>query len=224
MSPRGFATRPYDEWFPEQEGMTVVSAADIKPGTVVAWDYLPLLIVRTEEINLANWKPSFVQSWEAAGKPDPTSWEGRPLYIHNKTDRTKDPVKLGTSPASWKWLVLPKHYSVCSHCGELPPCREAFMDRVMAVEGTRIDFEMRLVHGTCHGCGEAVKPREHSMLFPGENLIRPDLGSNTAVFHTRQHCLPLALAYQERWLAADDSRSPRLGNGARPPRKRKQMT
>lgn len=217
--------RPYDEWFPdEQGGMTVVTAADITRGTVVAWNYKPLLILGIEEINLANWKPGFVKRWKTAGEPDPTTWEERPLYVRNRIDRTKDPVKVGTTPASWKYLVLPKHYAVCSHCGELPPCREVFMDRVMAIEGKRIDFEMRLIHGTCHGCGEAVTPREHSMLFPGENLIRPDLGSNTAVFHTRQYCLPLALAYQERWLAADDSRTPRLGNGARPVRKRDQMT
>ncbi|GAX59003.1 hypothetical protein [Streptomyces olivochromogenes] len=224
MSPRGYAARPYDEWSPDEQDTTVVTAAEIVPGTVVAWNYKPLLIVRTEEINLANWKTSFVQAWQAAGEPDHETWNGRPLYIHNRTDRTKDPLKVGTAPASWKYLVLPKHYAVCSHCGDLPPCREVFMDRVMAIEGKRIDFEMRLVHGACHGCGQAVTPREHSMLFPGDNLIRPDLGSNTAVFHTRHSCLPLALAYQERWLAADDSRTPRLGDGARQPRKRDQMT
>lgn len=219
------STRPYDEWRPEQEGTTVLTTAEITPGTVVAWNYLPMLIVKTEEVSIANWKPGFVSDWKTAGEPAPATWAGRQMYIHHQTDRTTEPIKMGTSPARWRWLVLPKHYAVCSRCGELPPCREVFMDRVMAVESTRIDFEMLLTHGTCHGCGQAVKPREHSMLFPGENLIRPDLGSNTAVFHTRQNCLPLALSYQERWLTADDSRVPRLGpHGAMPLRKREQMT
>lgn len=194
--------------------MSVLTAEEIQPNTVVAWNYKPLLIARTEAIHFANWPDSYLRTWEAAGTPDPDSWEGRPLYIHNRPDRTNDPLKLGKAPASWRYFVLPKHYSVCSHCGELPPCQEVFLDRVMAVESRRIDFEMRLTHGTCHGCGDRVTGREHSVLFPGGNLIRPDLGANTAVFHTRRHCLPVALAYQDRWLRAAQDRAPRIGSAA----------
>ncbi|GAA3155414.1 hypothetical protein ACFQ0X_44075 [Streptomyces rectiviolaceus] len=224
MTWAGNAPRSYEEWRPDQQDTTVVTAGEVVPGTVVAWDFKPMLITSIEEVNLANWKTSFVEAWRAAGEPDPEVWDGRMLYVHNRQDQTGDPLRLGTAGASWKWLALPKHYAVCSHCADLPPCREVFLDRVMAIEGRRLDFEMRLVHGTCHACGDRVTPREHSVLFPGGNLIRPDLGTNTAVFHTRRSCLPIALAYQDRWVAAEDGRTPRIGDGARLYGKRDQMT
>lgn len=213
MSRRLGPPRSYEEWRPEQEAdMTIATAEEIRPNTVVAWNYKPLLIVRTEEIHFANWPDSYLTTWTEAGEPVPETWDARPLYIHHRADRTNDPVKLGKAPASWTYLVLPKHYAVCSHCGELPPCQEVFLDRVMAVESKRMDFEMRLMHGMCHACGDRVTPREHSVLFPGDNLIRPDLGTNTAVFHARRHCLPITLAYQDRWMAAAEGRTARIGD------------
>lgn len=206
--------RSYEEWAPDQSDTSTVTAGEIEPGTVVAWNFKPLLVTGTEEINLANWPDSYLKNWEDAGKPDPDTWSGRPLRIHNRPDGTKDPVKMGTAPASWRYLVLPPHYAVCNQCGELPPCREVFLDQLMAIEGTRIDFEMRLAHGTCHACGQRVTPREHSVLFPGDNLIRPDLGTNTAVFHTRRGCMDITLAYQDRWLQAEPGRTPRVGQDA----------
>ena len=203
--------KSYEEWAPDQPDTTTVSAAEIQPGTVVAWNFKPLLITGTEEINFANWPDSFLESWKEAGEPAPSTWDGRPLYIHNRTDGTNDPIRVGKAPASWRYLVLPKHYAVCSQCGELPPCREAFLDHLMTIESGRLEFEMRLAHGSCHACGQRVTPREHSILFPGDNLIRPDLGVNTAVFHTRRGCMDITLAYQERWLKAEPGRTPRVG-------------
>ena len=208
------AARSYEEWAPDQTDTSVATAAEIQPGTVVAWNYKPLLITETEEINIANWPDSYLKGWEAAGRPDRETWSGRPLRIHNRPDGTKDPIKVGTAPASWQYLVLPQHYAVCNRCGELPPCREIFLDHLMAIESGRMDFEMQLTHGACHACGQRVTPREHSVLFPGDNLVRPDLGPNTAVFHTRRGCMDITLAYQNRWLKAGKGRTPRVGEDA----------
>lgn len=202
--------RSYEQWEPYEEDTEVMTAGEIQPGTVVAWNYKPLLITEIEEINLANWPDDFVKAWKEAGEPDAATWDGRPLYIHNRRDGSKDPIKVGKAPASWRFLVLPQHYAVCNRCGELPPCQEVFLDEVMAVESRRMDFEMKLTHGMCHACGERVTPREHSVLFSGDNLIRPDLGPNTAVFHTRRSCINVTLSYQDRWLKAEEGRKARI--------------
>jgi hypothetical protein len=203
--------RSYERWSSDQPDVSRAVTTDLAPDMVVIWGKTPFRVVRCTDLSPGNWSAEWEQAWREAGEPDVPDWPGRPvtLAVRHDTDPS-DPQRSGIVPANGVWVVLPEHYSVCRRCGELPPCPEVFTDRVMAVESARIDFEMRLVHGMCHGCGRPVTGREHTTLFSGDNLIRPDLGSNTAVFHTRRSCLPVLLAYQDRWLAAEPGRTPRV--------------
>lgn len=207
-----YAIRSYERWASDQPDLESSLTTDLTPGQIVIWGKAPFRIISAEDLNPGNWPTEYEQAWETAGRPDISTWPQRPirLLVQRDTDPT-DPQRSGIVPGHGRWVILPEHYSVCRSCGELPPCPEVFTDRVMAVESSRIDFEMRLVHGMCHGCGKPVTAREHTTLFPGDNLVRPDLGPNTAVFHTRRHCLPILLAYQDRWLAVDPTREPRVG-------------
>jgi hypothetical protein len=200
--------RRFDEWFPEQSNTTEATLGSLKPGQVIAWNFEPFRVIEVRDKPLAQWSDAFLAAWREAGEPPPDLWSHRPMDLEYRIDRPGEPLMLGKGAASKLFVVLPEHYAVCSQCGQLPPCRDELADRIMAVESRRIAFEMELTIGDCHGCGERVRPREHSTLYPGENLIRPDLGENTAVFHTRQSCLEVALAYQERWLTGDPRRKP----------------
>lgn len=203
--------RSYERWTTDQPDTGQAATTELTPGTLVIWGKAAFRVRRLQDLNRGNWRDEDEQEWADAGRPDVATWAGRPMWLSVQRDnKTETEERGGIVPANGQWVTLPEHYSVCRSCGELPPCPEVFADRVMAVESDRLDFEMRLVHGMCHGCGKIVTPREHSILFHGDNLIRPDLGSNTAVFHTRRHCLPIVLAYQDRWLTADPSRKPRI--------------
>jgi hypothetical protein len=201
----------YERWTTDQPDTEQARTTDLTPGRLVIWGKAPFRVLSRDDVNPGNWPSEYDEAWAAAGRPEWTTWAQRPmrLRVQRDTDST-DPERSGIVPADGSWVTLPEHYSVCRSCGELPPCREVFTDRVLAVESHRIDFEMRLTHGMCHGCGKPVTPREHSTMFPGDNLVRPDLGDNTAVFHTRRSCLHIALAYQDRWIEAGPDRQPRI--------------
>lgn len=64
--------------------------------------------------------------------------------------------------------------------------------------------------GCCHFCYEPVTRRQKSVLFEGVNLRYPELGEDTAVFHTRQYCLRDARGYGEAWVAAVPGRVPKF--------------
>lgn len=208
--------RSYERWTTDQHDTDSLTTTELTPGTLVIWGKEPFRVLTVGDLNRGNWPDDWETLWEEAGHPDITTWPARPFWITVQNDRkTGDPERGKIVPADGKWVTLPEHYSVCQRCGELPPCKETFTDRVLEVEGRRIEFEMRLVHGMCHACGRPVTGREHSTLFPGDNLVRPDLGTNTAVFHTRRSCLPVALAYQDRWMDAEEGRAARLQTDGR---------
>jgi len=56
--------------------------------------------------------------------------------------------------------------------------------------------------GCCNFCHEPVTRRQRSVLFEGPNLRYPELGEDTAVFHTRELCLRDARGYDEVWAKA----------------------
>lgn len=61
---------------------------------------------------------------------------------------------------------------------------------------------MAILPGTCHACREPVTQRQKSVRFTGPNLIRPDLGDDSVVFHLRGSCYGSVQAYDERWARA----------------------
>jgi hypothetical protein len=57
----------------------------------------------------------------------------------------------------------------------------------------------RIGPGVCHACRRPVSLRQASVVFPGPNLLRPDLGDDSALFHMRPACMASVRAYDERW-------------------------
>ena len=64
--------------------------------------------------------------------------------------------------------------------------------------------------GCCNSCHEPVTQRQRSVLFEGTNLRYPQLGENTAIFHTRRSCLWDAQGYDEAWAQAAPGRVPKF--------------
>ncbi|WP_030752329.1 hypothetical protein [Streptomyces griseus] len=108
------------------------------------------------------------------------------------------------APASQDWQVLPEHYAICRACGELPPCHHG---EYSPEGGPRIPEQsggipLLVPEGCCMGCAEEIKPRMRTVRFPGPNLWYPDLGEDTAVFHSRAACEDQVALYRSQWQAA----------------------
>lgn len=56
--------------------------------------------------------------------------------------------------------------------------------------------------GCCNFCHEPVTQRQKSVLFEGPNLRHPELGDDTAVWHTREFCRFDARGYDQVWARA----------------------
>ncbi|MFF9339277.1 hypothetical protein ACF1CG_05815 [Streptomyces sp. NPDC014773] len=107
------------------------------------------------------------------------------------------------APASLGWQVLPEHYAVCRACGELPPCHHG---EYSPEAGPRVSEQsggipLIVPEGCCMGCAELIKPRMRTVRFPGPNLWYPDLGDDTAVFHSRSACEDQVALYRAQWQA-----------------------
>ncbi|MFI8253961.1 hypothetical protein [Streptomyces filamentosus] len=108
------------------------------------------------------------------------------------------------APASQDWQVLPEHYAICRACGELPPCHHG---EYSPEGGPRLPEQsggipLLVPEGCCMGCAEEIKPRMRTVRFPGPNLWYPDLGEDTAVFHSRAACEDQVALYRSQWQAA----------------------
>lgn len=94
------------------------------------------------------------------------------------------------------------------HPALLPPKREATVHR--ACVGKAKHVTATPLPGCCNFCHEPVTQRQKSVLFEGPNLRYPQLGEDTAVFHTRQYCLRDARGYGEAWAATVPGRVPKF--------------
>lgn len=197
-----------DRWYSSQPTESR-STSKLQPGDIVIADRKPFRVREIREVPTDRWKDKFVEAWREAGMPDAETWWSRPLDISGSWD-VEDP---GVGPrygvqasAGHMWSVLPEHYSVCRLCNELPPCRHVHNERVMEHAAERMAETMSILPGCCHGCGEPITARQKSFTFPGANLIRPDLGDNSAIFHTRVSCFDSIPSYDRKWAAAEPGR------------------
>lgn len=185
----------------------------LKPGVLVIWDGQPHRIVELAERPLDLWGDKHemryataVTQWEIGGKrgdrPEKATWTGRPFAFILQPDGKphEKPLHL-IGPANTSWAVLPEHYSICSACGELPPCRDELNEREADKQAAKADVLMDIPPGHCLGCGEFVTTRQRAARFPGPNLWRPDLPENSAVFHARQECSGEVERYRRQWEA-----------------------
>ncbi len=200
---------PTDRWYPSQPTETVITT-DLTRGQIVIAERRPFRIDRIRELPTDKWPERFVKAWQDRGMPDAATWWERPFLVtgfwEDSTEDTRGHST--TAPASHSWDVLPEHYAVCRHCGELPPCSHVHNERIMDRATERMAEDMAILPGVCHGCREPISSRQKSFTFPGENLIRPDLGDHTAIFHTRNRCLWELRKYDKRWATAETDRMP----------------
>ncbi|MFF5642919.1 hypothetical protein [[Kitasatospora] papulosa] len=198
-----------DEWRPAQSRLTHLrrDTGRLEPGTIVVWDRQPYRVIEVRERDQVDWPQDYRDAWVKHGMPDPATWSYRPRVVvvrHDDQPQSK-PLHL-QGPDNTYWHVLPEHYWVCRRCQEVPPCRHVHNEAIMDRASERMEKEMAILPGTCHGCREPISKRQKSFTFPGANLIRPDLGDGSAIFHTRRGCYGFLDSYDKRWAAAEPGR------------------
>lgn len=200
-----------DAWAPELPGVggpDKESTGRLKPGTIIVWGRKAYRVVEVRERVQANWPDKYRDEWVKQGMPDPDTWRDRPRVVVLQSEDEPTAKERGLEAGnSYRWFVLPEHYPICRRCQEIPPCRHVHTERVMDRATERMDRDMALMPGVCHGCREPITKRQKHFTFPGTNLIRPDLGDNTAAFHTRRSCYNAIDSYDRRWAAAEPGRS-----------------
>ncbi|MHA6764743.1 hypothetical protein [Streptacidiphilus sp. PAMC 29251] len=182
----------------------------LAPGMLVILNRQPKRIVEIREQPDDLWPEAFEKQWLGCladherfhpDKPrlERAAWRDRPVVVVLVADKPRAKEEHWQFPASYRWDVLPEHYSVCRSCGQLPPCDEEIADEAVDRAVGRTEHLMSIQSGCCLGCGEAITSRMTATRFPGPNLWRPDMGDGTAVFHARAGCSTFVYQYRELW-------------------------
>lgn len=205
-----FFTVDPDEWRPQIPGAVSRHTAytdKLEPGTLIVWERKPYRVLEVRERAHANWPDAYRDEWAKQNMPDPDTWSYRPrvIVMRPEEDPKAKPLHL-QGPNNTRWYTLPEHYPICRLCKEIPPCGHVHTEAVMDRARERMDKEMAILPGVCHGCREPITRRQKSFTFPGPNLIRPDLGDGSAVFHTRRDCYGSLDSYDKRWAKAEPGR------------------
>lgn len=196
-----------DRWRPSQS-TAWTETCELEKDDVIVADRKPFLIDRIQEIRSDQWPQEYVDLWLKQEMPDAETWRSRPLRVHGFWQSPGADTRLHNTiaPAKHTWDVLPEHYSVCHKCLELPPCRHVHTETVMRSATAKMARDMAILPGACHACKEPISTRQKTFAFPGANLIRPDLGDGSVIFHTRRKCFNAMHAYDKRWAAAEEGR------------------
>lgn len=191
-----------DDWYPS--GRTGYSyASSLTTDQLVIWERRAHQVIETRERDLTDWPEQYREQWVERGMPEATTWSARPfvVVVRPDDDPTAKPQHL-LCPANHMWHTLPEHYAICRLCGEIPPCRHVHNEAIAKRAGERFEKEMAILPGCCHACREPITRRQKSVRFTGPNLIRPDLGDDSAIFHLRSKCHGSVRRYDERWAQA----------------------
>lgn len=199
---------PADRWYSGQP-TGHCPTFKLTQGQFVIADRKPFRIERVRPLETHEWPDKWVELWRARGMPDADEWRERPYRVDGFWENPGADQRVhGTiAPHGHMWDVLPEHYAVCRLCGELPPCTHVHNERITERATERLNEDMAILPGACHGCREPITKRQKSFTFPGANLVRPDLGDHTAIFHTRGKCYSALASYDKRWAAAEPDRA-----------------
>jgi hypothetical protein len=194
-----------DKWSPS--GIVSTPMKSLTEGCIVVYMRDPYRLQEIREVQHVDWPAKYRKVWVEHGMPDPDTWHYRPrMVIVQPLDQPESkPVHLGCSNST-NWHVLPEHFAVCRLCQEIPPCRHVHTERVVQRANDSMEKEMAILPGCCHGCREPITKRQKAFAFPGPNLIRPDLGDDSAIFHTRSKCMRSVASYDKRWAKAEEGR------------------
>jgi len=184
----------------------------LQPGDIIVAKRRPYRVREITPRPHINWNEEYLTAWERSGRPDPDTWQHRPFaLVLTDEDNPGSKQEFHCEAAGSRyWTVLPEHYVICRLCGELPPCTHVHTEEIVEQASARMDEAMRILPGACHACKELIRPRQGTIRFEGENLIRPDLGADSAVFHTRRQCFDAAFRYDEKWSVAAPGRRGKL--------------
>lgn len=197
----------HDDWHPAQRNLGWATTAKLTARELLIWDRKPYRVNEIREVQPVDWPEKYRQTWVRYGMPDAATWSGRPMVVvvRDEEQPSEKPIHL-QCPASTSWRTLPEHYTVCRLCRELPPCTHEHNEKIMERAAERMNEQMAILPGTCHACREPITRRQKSFTFPGPNLIRPDLGDDSARFHMREACEWARMSYDERWAKATGRR------------------
>lgn len=198
------------EWVARETCGPGKQTGNLSAGQIVVWERRPYRVVEVAPRLLVDWKPEYLKAWEEAGRPDPETWRKRPIVVVLAPEFASRDEEHLEAPASYQWPVLPEHFAVCRLCLEIPPCQHEWEESVLRHARVAMAEVMQILPGACHACKELIRPRQGTVRFEGENLIRPDLGDGSAVFHTRRQCWSTAVRYDEKWVAAEPGRKGKL--------------
>ncbi|MBT2477664.1 hypothetical protein [Streptomyces sp. ISL-94] len=188
----------------------------IKPDTIIVFcERKAYRVVEISERPVDLWPEHFVKQWERytewwvaqvisgrdmGEQPEKETWEHRPLVltVRPADEPTAKPTDYAVR-ADRPFYVLPEHYSVCRLCNEIPPCTHVTTEAAVDHEMQKTDRLMAIRSGCCLGCGEPITSRMKAIRFPGPNLWRPDMGNDSAVFHSRRNCADSMSSYRQQW-------------------------
>lgn len=197
-----------DRWHYAGRARLVITSK-LTRGTLVIAQRRPFRIDRIAELSTDKWPERYVTAWRDAGMPDTDTWWNRPVRVTGFWGEPDADTRAHATvaPASHGWEALPEHYMVCHLCRELPPCTHVHNEAIASRAEARFAEDMAILPSSCHGCREPITKRQKSFTFPGANLIRPDFGDNSAIFHTRGSCRDALTSYDKRWTAAEPDRT-----------------
>lgn len=191
-----------DTWYPT-EHTGYCEATKLAVDQLVIWDHCAHRVVEIREREFTDWPERFTEKWIEHGMPDAAAWAYRPVVVVVRPDDqpTAKPQHL-LGPANHGWRTLSEHYAICRLCGDIPPCRQVHNEKIAERAAEKFEGEMAILPGCCHACREPITRRQKSVRFTGPNLIRPDLGDDSAIFHLRAKCYSSVRRYDERWAKA----------------------
>lgn len=188
-----------ERWHPDVR-LNFETSSGLKPQQLVVWERRPYRVVEVRPRQRVDWGEDYITAWLEAGMPEPDEWWARPMMVvvRDEDQPKAKPLHL-CAPANTMWHVLPEHFPVCRLCHEIPPCQHVMNERLMADAEARFARDMAIMPGCCHACREPITGRQKTTTFPGANLMRPDFGDNSAIFHTRGKCRDALERYDKRW-------------------------
>ena len=184
------------------------SVIEVRPVPVIDWDDHDREAYERHVRHHRN--PRFVPLATETPRSE-EEWHSRPLYLivvpagGGKRHHTKVCPYAGLFRGAY---VISPHHPVCRDCGELWPCREVEITQEVQKQAAVMQRYEQVLPSCCWSCGEPVTGRQGSVTFDGDNLLL--LGAPPPVFHLRRKCRSSAMAYEKRWIAAEEGRRWRL--------------
>lgn len=199
------------EWHPDDRRTGRRETATLEAGMLVEWERKPHRVISCTQDEPLDWPASTREKWLEADMPEPAEWHQRPYTLALRPELTPGGKDVWLSAqAFYRWWTPPEHFALCHLCHELSPCSHVWGEEVTKQAGREMEAVMKLIPGCCLHCTEPVTRRQKSVRFEGENLVRPDFGEGTAIFHSRKACWSAASDYDRRWAQAHPGRQRKL--------------